>query len=64
MRAGHPLQVKKRDLEFSFWPVTRNRRRYGLQHSIFAVSPWAVLEGAVNSRCDAKTRPEAAALLA
>lgn len=64
MRPGSPLQVKQRDLEFSFWPVTRNRRRYGLQHSVFAVSPWAVLQGAVNTRCDTKTRPEAEALLA
>ncbi len=64
MRQGEPLQVKKRDLEFSFWPVTRGRRRYGLQHSVFAVSPGAVLQGAVNARCDARTRPEAAAFLA
>jgi hypothetical protein len=64
MRQGEPLQVKKRDLDFSFWPVTRNRRRYGLQHSVFAVSPWAVLQGAVNTRCDTRKRPEAVAFLA
>jgi hypothetical protein len=64
MRQGDPLQVKKRDLPFSFWPVTRGRRRYGLQHSVFAMSPWAVLQGAVVARCDTATRPEAAAFLA
>lgn len=46
-RPGAVLQVKDRDLPFSFFPVTRGTRRYGLHDAIFAGSPWAVMRGAI-----------------
>src|SRR5207245_8670057 len=49
-RAGQPLVVKGRPLTFSYFPVRRGMRRYGLQDVVFAVDPWAVIEGAVNDQ--------------
>jgi hypothetical protein len=42
--------VKDRVLPFSFFPVTRGIRRYGLFDALFAVSPWAVMQGAINDQ--------------
>lgn len=61
-RAGEQLVVKGRVLPFSFFPVTRGERRYGLFDVVFAVSPWAVMQGAVNERAGAH-RDEALAFL-
>lgn len=46
-RPGVALEVKGRPLRFSHFPVQRNTRRYGLNDIVFAVDPWAVIEGAV-----------------
>lgn len=63
-RDGETLYVKGRPLPFSFFPVTRDQRRYGLYDSVFAMSPWAVMEAAIRARVsDAGLRSEALAFL-
>lgn len=54
-RTGTPLHVKKRDLDFSFFPMTRTSRRWGLNTMLYAAEPWAVISGAV--RDAAASRP-------
>ena len=62
-RAGEILAAKGRALPFSFFPVTRNNRRYGLYDAVFAVNPWSVMRGAVDTQLVAAARPEALAFL-
>lgn len=60
---GQVLEAKGRALPFSFFPVTRNSRRYGLYDAVFAVDPWSVMRGAVGSELPAVSQPEALAFL-
>src|SRR5581483_2575119 len=60
---GEVLQAKGRALPFSFFPVTRGSRRYGLYDAVFAVDPWSVMRGAVGTELSAAYRPEALAFL-
>jgi hypothetical protein len=62
-RTGQPLLVKGRPLTFSYFPVKRDTRRYGLQDVVFAVDPWAVAEGAVNDEVPVAHRHEAVAFV-
>lgn len=63
-REGRTLLVKDRVLPFSFFPVTRGIRRYGLFDVLFAVSPWAVMQGAINDQVqDDDSKEEALAFL-
>lgn len=62
-RAGLPLLVKGRPLTFSFFPVRRSTRRYGLNDVVFAVDPWAIIEGAVNDQVSAVHREESLAFV-
>lgn len=63
-RAGSPLIVKGRPLTFSYFPVRRNTRRYGLNDLVFAVDPWAVIEGAVNDQVPTGDVDESLAFIA
>lgn len=51
-RDGETLIVKGRVLPFSFFPVTRDKRRWGLYDALFAMRPWPVMEAAVRARVD------------
>lgn len=63
-RPGKTLLVRKRLLPFSFFPVTRSSRRFGLYDALFAVSPWATIRGAIIDRVeDDEQRLEALAFL-
>ena len=62
-RAGGVLRIKDRPLEFSFWPVERTTRRFGLGTRIFATDPWTVIRRSAERRCLAVTRDSAFALL-
>jgi YaaC-like Protein len=63
-REGEPLLVRKRALRFSFFPMIRNTRRWGLGDALFAMSPWAVMDSAVRSELgDGELAIEAAAFL-
>jgi hypothetical protein len=42
-RDGQPLLVKSQPVDFSYWPVAKTTRRYGLQTRVFTSDPWAVM---------------------
>lgn len=63
-RIGVALEVKSRSLRFSFFPVRRNTRRYGLNDIVFAVDPWAIIEGAVADQVTTADRDESLAFVA
>jgi len=62
-RGGDELVVKNRPLPFSYFPVTRDSRRYGLFDLLFAGRPWTVMQGAVITQVSAAQRAEALAFL-
>lgn len=47
-RPGGPLQVKGREIDFSFYPMTRTNRRWGVHSMLYAADPWAVISGSVS----------------
>jgi hypothetical protein len=62
-RPGQLLRIKNRPLEFSFWPMERTTRRYGLGTRVFATDPWTVIRRSAERRCLVATRDAAFALL-
>jgi hypothetical protein len=62
-KAGELLRIKDRPVEFSFWPMERTTRRYGLGTRVFATDPWTVIRRSAERRCLAATRDAAFALL-
>jgi hypothetical protein len=62
-RASELLRVKDRPLEFSFWPMERTTRRYGLGTRVFATDPWTVIRRSVERRCLKTTKDAANALV-
>jgi hypothetical protein len=63
-RDGETLVVKERVLPFSFFPVTRDKRRWGLYDALFAMRPWPVMEAAIRDRiAEADLQVEALAFL-
>lgn len=55
------LKVKGRPVPFSFWPVYRTTRRFGLHSTLFALDPWNVIVSSIRQRCPATARAEAEA---
>ncbi len=62
-RQGNRLRIKDRPLEFSFWPMERTSRRYGLGTRVFATDPWTVIRRSVERRCPSTERDAAFALI-
>jgi YaaC-like protein len=62
-REGVDLAIKGRDVAFSFFPVRFRHRGWTLSDTVFAVSPWAVMQGAVDERLRGAARSEASAFL-
>lgn len=62
LRAGKTLRIKDRPLEFSFWPLERNNRRYGLGARVFATDPWTVIDRAIQESLTGVIRESALAL--
>ena len=58
-RNGQVLKVKKRPLQFSYWPMYRTTRRFGLQSSVFVTNPWTLIGEAIRESCPHRARPEA-----
>lgn len=46
-RPGTALKIKTRELDFSFFPMTRTSRRWGIHSMLYAADPWAVVSGSV-----------------
>ena len=64
-RSGTPLQVRSRELQFSFFPMARTSARWGLNSMLYAAEPWAVISGAIRDAATARSLPvnaEASAL--
>lgn len=57
-RAGALLQVKSRELPFSFFPMVKTNRRWGLNSMLYAAEPWAVISGAVREAAAARSLPD------
>lgn len=62
-RLGDVVHVKGRPLRFSYWPMYRGSRRYGLQASLYATNPWAIIRSAIHRDSPASGRAEALAYL-
>jgi hypothetical protein len=50
-RQGQRVQVKGRQIDFSFWPSRPGRRHRGLQSRLFALDPWAIIRQTVENEC-------------
>lgn len=50
-------------MPFSFWPVYRTTRRFGLQSTLFALDPWNVIVASIRRRCPIPAKPEAEACI-
>jgi hypothetical protein len=48
---GERVSIKGRPLQFSFWPMHKGQRRFGLQSSLFAVDPWTLIRENVRQQC-------------
>ncbi len=59
-RKDQLLRIKDRPLEFSFWPVERTTRRYGLGTRVFATDPWTVIRRSIEQKRIATEIKEAA----
>lgn len=60
-RTGDLLQLKDRELEFSFYPMTRSNRRWGIHSTLYAADPWAVIAGSVTAEISSPNDKAAAA---
>ena len=62
-RHGTTVLIRKRPLQFSYWPMYRSTRRYGLQSVLFALDPWVIIRQSIATRCPKPAQPEALAYL-
>lgn len=62
-RKGTRLQVLQRTLAFSYWPMYRDTRRFGLQSTVFVLDPWTNIRASVRRRCQPAALDAALALL-
>lgn len=62
-RSGDPLEILSGTLGFSFWPMRRTTRRYGLNTKVFAKDPWPVIRRSIEEDCPLSARPEALAYM-
>jgi len=58
---GDQVSILGRPLHFSFWPMRKGSRRYGLQSNLFAVDPWTIIRDRIRTQCPVSARPEATA---
>jgi hypothetical protein len=62
-RAAKHYRPKGRPLTFSFFPVTRGNRRWGLYDAVFAVNPWTVIRGTISADVPAVQQVECLAFV-
>lgn len=63
-RLGDVLTVKGRPIPFSFHPVVKTNRRYGLQSRIFSTNPWGIIRQSIEDELTGTSRDQAIAFLA
>src|ERR1017187_511025 len=61
--SGTRVSILDRPLRFSFWPMHKGSRRYGLQSNLFAVDPWTIIRDKIRTVCPTAARQEASACL-
>ena len=62
-RTGDPMLVLNHEVEFSFWPMAQDTRRFSLQSRLFASDPLNIIEQVVNRDCPVPVKPVALAYL-
>ena len=62
-RPGDSVQVRGGPLHFTFWPMHRTTRRYGLQVGLYTANPLGLIRDCIYSDCPATSRAEALAYL-
>lgn len=60
-KKGVALAAKSRQVPFSFWPVYKTTRRFGVQSTLFALDPWNVIVANIRQRCPVTAKAEAEA---
>lgn len=60
-RAGEKIQVRNRDVAFSFWPARPARAHHAQQSLLFSLDPWPIIRRVIESKCP---RPRVAEALA
>lgn len=63
LRHGTQLEIKGRLVPYSFWPMRRGSRRYGLQSHLFTPNPWAVIADSVKKTAPVATKAAALAFV-
>lgn len=63
-RTGTVLKIKGRPIPFSFHPVVKTTRRWGLQSRIFSTSPWGIIRQSVEDTLTGSSRDQAIAFIA
>lgn len=58
-REGIPLKVRQAEVVFSYWPMRKGSRRWGLHSMLYAADPWSVMESACQDRCRSGDRETA-----
>lgn len=56
---GMEVSILQRPLRFSYWPMRKGSRRYGLQSNLFAADPWTIIRDKVRTDCPLSARQEA-----
>ena len=66
LRRCSPLGMlnQQQPIPFSFWPVGRTTRRYGLQSRVFTSDPWGVISERIEEQCPKNSREAARSFLA
>lgn len=62
-RLGELLTIKKNTVNFSFWPMGKTTRRFGVQTVLYASEPWSVIRQSINDKCPSADRPATHAFL-
>jgi hypothetical protein len=59
-RPGVALSIRQRELAFSFFPMKRTERRWGIHSMLYASEPWAVVSGSLTDQIPAESDRRAA----
>ncbi|MFZ2656074.1 MAG: YaaC family protein [Victivallales bacterium] len=62
-RKGKRIEILQRPLPFSYWPMYRGKRRFGLQSTVFVLDPWTIIRACIDRRCPEAVKPEAFSFL-
>ncbi len=58
---GRKVEIKGKPINFSYWPMHKGYRRYGLQNAVYVTNPLSIIRDAIQGQCAASCRDEAQA---